>query len=218
MSELNRREAIGAMAAAGALGGLASPARPAERRPDLVKAENDKPGTADWQLTYAKFDAKAKFRQSLIEGYCTRMSAKAGDAVGFCVSTDPPSPFTIDLYRLGYYQGHGGRHVARLGPFEGKAQPVPPVGDKRLRECKWEPCTTITIPKDWPGGVYLGKLSAARHRYQSYVIFVVTDDRPADVLFQCSTNTWQAYNKWPDAHSLYDNDRPDKKPLVSGVR
>ena len=47
---------------------------------------------------------------------------------------------------------------------------------------------------------------------------MVTDDRPADALFQCSTNTWQAYNKWPDNHSLYDNDRPDKRPLVSGVR
>ena len=50
-------------------------------------------------------------------------------------------------------------------------------------------------------GVYVGKLSATRHRYQSYVIFVVTDDGPADFLFQCSTNTWQAYNKWPENHS-----------------
>jgi hypothetical protein len=218
MSELNRREAIGAMAATAVTAGINPAARPAERKPDLIKTENDKDGTADWQLTYARFDAKAKFRQSLVEGYCTRMSARAGDTIGFCVSTDPPSPFTIDLYRLGYYGGHGGRHVTRLGPFEGKAQPVPPVGEKRLRECQWEPCTTLTVPKDWPSGVYLGKLSAARHRYQSAVVFVVTDDRPADVLFQCSTNTWQAYNKWPDNHSLYDNDRPDRKPLVSGVR
>src|SRR4029077_18833758 len=97
-------------------------------KPDnRVKIENDKPGTTDWQLTYVKFDAKAKFRQSLIEGYCTRMSVAAGESIGFCVSTDPASPFTIDLYRLGYYQGLGGRYLARLGPFEGKAQPVPPV-------------------------------------------------------------------------------------------
>jgi hypothetical protein len=200
MSELNRREAIGAMAATAVTAGINSAAHPAERRPDLIRGENDREGTADWQITYAKFDAKAKFRQSLIEGYCTRMSARAGDTIGFCVSTDPPSPFTIDVYRLGYYAGSGGRHVTRLGPFEGKAQPVPPVGEKRLRECKWEPCTTLTIPKEWPSGVYLGKLFASRHRYQSSVVFVVTDDRPADVLFQCSTNTWQAYNKWPDMH------------------
>ena len=207
MTEPTRREWLGAIAAAGF-----APA------PSRVAAENEKPGTTDWQLTYVKFDAKAKYRQSLIEGYCTRTSVAAGDALGFCVSTDPASAFTIDLYRLGYYQGHGGRHVARFGPFDGKPQPTPPVGDKRIRECEWEACHTIIVPKDWPSGVYLGKLSAKGHRYQSYVTFVVRDDRPADVLFQCSTNTWQAYNKWPDNHSLYDNDRPDKKPLVSGVR
>jgi hypothetical protein len=39
--------------------------------------------------------------------------------------------------------------------------------------------------------------------WQSYLIFIVTDDRPADILFQCSDNTWQAYNRWPEANSLY---------------
>ena len=211
MPRPTRREALAALPA------LAAP-RLAARDRGLVPAENEKPGTTDWQLTYVKLDPKAKYRQPLIEGYCTRMSVAAGDPLGFCVSTDPAGPFTIDLYRLGYYGGAGGRYLRTLGPFEGKPQPVPPVGDKRLRECAWEPCTTIEVPRDWPSGVYLGKLSASSHRYQSAVIFVVRDGRPADLLFQCSTNTWQAYNKWPDAYSLYDNDRPDKKPLVSGVR
>jgi hypothetical protein len=217
MPELNRRQALGAIAAGSA---LASGSRliAAPRQSDLVRVENAKAGTTDWQLSYIKFDAKTKLRQSLIEGYCTRMSVKAGEKIGFCVSTNPASPFTIDLYRLGYYGSAGGRHVQTLGPFEGKSQPVPDVGAKRLRECRWEPCVTIDIPADWPSGVYLGKLSAAKHRYQSAVVFIVRDDRPADILFQCSTNTWQAYNKWPDTYSLYDNDRPDKKPLVSGVQ
>lgn len=210
MPDPTRRDVLGTVA----LAGLAPPAR----RADLVRAENDRDGTTDWQLTYVQFDATAKHRQSLLEGYCTKTSVAAGDTIGFCVSTAPATPFTIDLYRLGYYRGAGGRHLRTLGPFAGKPQTVPPVGPMRLRECAWEPCTTLTIPKDWPSGVYLGKLSAANHRYQSYVTFVVTDSRPADVLFQCSTNTWQAYNLWPDGYSLYHNDRPDKKPLVSGVR
>ncbi len=217
MPELDRRQALGAIAAGSALAG-GSRLTAAPRQSDLVRVENAKAGSADWQLSYIKFDAKTKLRQSLIEGYCTRMSVKAGEKIGFCVSTNPASPFTIDLYRLGYYGSAGGRHVQTLGPFEGKSQPVPEVGAKRLRECRWEPCVTIDIPADWPSGVYLGKLSAAKHRYQSAVVFIVRDDRPADILFQCSTNTWQAYNKWPDTYSLYDNDRPDKKPLVSGVQ
>jgi hypothetical protein len=39
-------------------------------------------------------------------------------------------------------------------------------------------------------------------------VFIVRDDRPADILFQCSDNTWQAYNRWPSSYSLYDNGKP----------
>ena len=215
MAHPDRRQALAAGAAALGLPALA-PA--AGRRPDLIRAENDKPGTTDWQLTYVKFDAAAKFRSSRIEGYCDRMSVAPGERLRVFASTADPTPVRIDVYRLGYYQGTGARHVTTLGPFDVRPQPTPPVGEFRLRECRWEPTTTLDVPKEWVSGVYLGKLTAEKHRYQSYVVFVVKDDRPADFLFQCSTNTWQAYNKWPENHSLYDNDRPDKKPLVSGVR
>jgi hypothetical protein len=211
--EPNRREVLAAAALIGANAGAAD-----APRKNAVAAENEKPGSTDWQLTYIKFDAKARYRQSLIEGYCTHTSVQAGDTLGFRVGTDPASSFRIDIYRMGYYGGTGGRLMTSLGPFVGKPQPLPPVGEKRLRECDWETQASLKIPADWLSGVYLAKLSAVAHRYQSYCIFIVRDRRPADVLFQCSTNTWQAYNKWPETHSLYDNDRPDKKPLISGVR
>jgi hypothetical protein len=57
-------------------------------------------------------------------------------------------------------------------------------------------------------GVYLGKLCCPAHRYQSYIVFLVRDDRQADVMFQTSDTTWQAYNKWPEDYSLYDSDPP----------
>ena len=97
-------------------------------------------------------------------------------------------------------------------------QPTPEVGPERLRECQWKKCTTLEIPKDWLSGVYVGKLSAKHHRYQSYVIFIVRDDRKTDLLFQCSDTTWQAYNQWPQSHSLYTNDRKDGKILCSGIK
>ena len=111
----------------------------------------------------------------------------------------------LEIYRLGYYQGHGGRLMMKAGPFKGTVQPDPPVGPKRLRECTWAPCTSITIPADWTSGVYLGKLTAEREKLQSYVIFVVRDDRKADFLFQVSDTTWNAYNRWPSQYSLYDD-------------
>src|SRR5215207_8186464 len=87
-----RREALAAaLAAAASQRVVAAPARANSR----IKDENAKAGTTDWQLTYVKFDAKAKYRQSLVEGYCTRTSVAAGEKIGFCVSADPATPFDI---------------------------------------------------------------------------------------------------------------------------
>jgi hypothetical protein len=212
MPRIDRRKLLRGLAAAP----LAA-AAPAVKR-NAVAEENARCGTTDWQLTYTRTDAKARYRCPWIEGYAGRTSVRAGETIDLFVSTQPASRFVIDLYRLGHYQGKGGRHVLRLGPFAGKTQKTPEVGKHRERECRWEKCTSLSVPKDWLSGVYLGKLTATEHRYQSYLIFVVRDDRRADFLFQCSDNTWQAYNVWPELHSLYHNDRKDKRPLVSGVK
>ena len=172
---------------------------------DLVRRENQKPGTRDWLLQKTKIDPATKYRCPWIEGYCSRTSLRAGERVSFHVSTNPASPFTIDLYRMGFYGGAGGRHVLSLGPFKGRVQPDPPESKNRLRECQWEPCATLKIPKDWLSGVYLGKLTAEVEGWQSYVIFIVRDDRRSDFIFQCSDTTWQAYNRWPSQFSLYDD-------------
>jgi len=174
---------------------------------DLIRRENQKPGTRDWLLTNTRIDPATKYRCPWIEGYCSKTSVRAGEPISFQVSTNPASSFTLDLYRMGWYGGDGARHVLTLGPFPGVVQPDPPVGERRRRECRWEPCATIRIPDDWLSGVYLGKLTAEREGLQSYLIFIVRDDRRADVIFQCSDTTWQAYNRWPDQFALYDNGR-----------
>ncbi|MCA9439080.1 MAG: hypothetical protein KC978_25065, partial [Candidatus Omnitrophica bacterium] len=135
------------------------------------------------------------------------------------VSTNPPCKFEVEIFRTGYYGGKGARLMRRLGPFQGIAQPDPEIGERRLRECRWQPSLELEIPPDWPSGVYLGRLTrhtgdALEADWQSYIIFIVKDDRPADILFQCSDNTWQAYNCWPDSYSLYTH--PDGS-LVSAV-
>src|SRR3954454_9003756 len=157
--------------------------------PMIVRKENERPGTRDWLLRKTRVDPATKYRCPWVEGYCSRTSVRAGESISFFVSTDPPSPFRIDIFRTGYYGGAGGRQVHSTAGLKGVKQPDPPVGERRLRECKWEPAATITIPADWPSGVYLGKITAEREGLQSYVIFIVRDDRPADFLFQCSDTT-----------------------------
>lgn len=222
MSSIDRRQLLGSVAASGALAaaqGAQPPAQPAPKpNPKIIQDENARDGTTDWQLTYTRVDPKTKYRSPRIEGYVSKASVRVAETLDFFVSTDPAHEFVIDIYRLGYYGGKGGRHLLRIGPFKGSTQPTPKVGQQRLRECQWESCHTLTIPKNWVSGVYLGKLSGVKDRYQSYVVFIVRDNRQADFLFQCSDNTWQAYNAWPDTYSLYHNDRPDRLVLVGGVR
>src|SRR5205823_1553242 len=176
---------------------------------DLIRAENEKVGTTDWLLQNTRVDPKTRYRCPWIEGYCSHTSIREGDQLRIMVSTDPPSPFVIDLYRLGYYGGKGGRFITRLGPFKGTKQPDPPIGEERLRECRWEPAAQIVVPKDWPSGFYLGKLTAEKDGLQSYIVFIVRDDRPCHFLFQCSDTTWAAYNRWPDHFALYNNGKKE---------
>jgi hypothetical protein len=67
----------------------------------------------------------------------------------------------------------------------------------------------LRIPRDWLSGVYLGKLTSKLTAVQSYLIFIVRDDRQADFIFQCSDNTWQAYNRWPSQFALYDDGKSE---------
>ena len=163
--------------------GLAGCALPKRTQPRTIAAENEKPGTTDWMLTHTRVDPETQYRCPWIEGYCSRTSVRSGDSLAVMVGTNPPSPFTIDVYRLGYYGGKGGRLVSRLGPFSGRVQPDPPVGEERLRECQWEPAVRIKVPDDWLSGVYLGKLKATKSGHQSYVIFIVRDDGPVTFCF-----------------------------------
>lgn len=202
--DLTRREAV-AQLAAGALAAVGSTSLAAESKSSAIQQENARPGTRDWMLAKTRIDPATRYRCPWVEGYCSHASAKAGDTIQLFVSTNPASPVRIDVYRTGYYGGDGGRLVAELGKFEGITQPDPPIGDKRVRNCDWKPTAEIKIPADWLSGVYVAKLTELTEGLQSYIVFVVRDDRQADYLFQCSDNTWHAYNRWPSQFSLYDN-------------
>ena len=187
-----------------------------DRASTVIADENRKAGALDWQLTRVRPDRDG-FRSPWIEGYCSRQSVPAGEAIDIMVSTNPPRKFQIEIFRMGYYGGRGARLVKVVGPLEGKAQPVPIAGPKNLHECRWEPSVHLTIPREWTSGVYLGRLTTivnedAEPYWQSYVIFIVRDDRPADILFQCSDNTWQAYNRWPNNFSVYTHPRGGQGP------
>jgi len=179
-----------------------------------IQLENGKVGTTAWQLQNGAADDNGA-----IEGYASLTSVNRGGSISLFVSTASPT-YTIDVYRLGWYGGAGGRQV--LGPITrtGILQQMPSVDADGLRECNWIDPYTISIPNnpndptDWASGVYLAKLTAA-NAWQRYIIFTVRDDaRSSDFLVQQSVNTWQAYNRW-GGQSLYawnsENSAPAQK-------
>lgn len=219
--QLPRRDILKS-AAAGAMlaitpGVHAADQAASEPNPNLIQRENRKEGSLDWQLTRVRLDKNLGFRSPFIEGYCTKQSVAAGESLDIAVSTDPARSFQIEIFRTGFYGGRGARLMTTLGPFDGKKQPTPMPGEKNLHECHWEPAATLKIPMDWPSGVYLGRLTtvpkdATEAYWQSYVVFIVRDDRPADILVQCSDNTWQAYNRWPNNYSVYTHPKGTEGP------
>lgn len=211
---ITRRELLKGSAAASALGlsgtlGRAQDAAASQSaRPNLIQQENALVGATDWQLTRVRIDKPDGCRSRPIEGYCSKQSVAAGEKLQIMVSTDPAEKFQIEIFRTGYYGGCGARRMTTLGPFAGQPQTTPKPDERTMHECRWAPTTELTIPDDWPSGVYLGRLTTLvpadqRPYWQSYVVFIVRDDRPTDILFQCSDNTWQAYNGWPYKSSLY---------------
>lgn len=181
----------------------------------LIQQENARPGADDWQLTRVRVDGDG-FRSPWIEGYCSRQSVSAGESVDVMVSCNPARTFRLELFRMGYYGGKGARLVKSYGPLEATTQPTPKPGEKNLHECRWQPSLTIDIPEDWLSGVYIGRLTTIPKEgeayWQSHIVFVVRDNRPADILFQVSDNTWQAYNRWPNNYSIYTHPKGVQGP------
>ena len=207
--------ALTVSAALGVRHGLAADQR--ATGPNVIQQENAREGATDWQLTRTRVDKPDGCRCLAIEGYCSRQSVAAGEKLQIMVSTQPASKFQIEIFRTGYYGGRGARLVTKLGPLEGQAQPTPKPDERTMHECRWEPSAELTIPADWISGVYLGRLTTLpdaddKPYWQSYVVFIVRDDRPADILFQCSDNTWQAYNGWPYKSSVYTHPKGNQGP------
>ncbi|MSU48006.1 MAG: hypothetical protein EXS37_02780 [Opitutus sp.] len=216
---LTRREFLQTGTAA-ALGGAMAGCQAVSDTPrppgSVIAAENAREGARDWQLTRVRVD-KDGFRSPWIEGYCSRQSVLAGESIDIMVSAEPARKFRLEIFRSGYYGGRGGRKMTELGPLSATTQPTPKPGEKNLHECRWTPTVTLKIPADWPSGVYLGRMTtipeaAAEPYWQSYVVFIVRDERPADILFQCSDNTWQAYNRWPNNFSVYTHPKGNQGP------
>jgi len=159
-----------------------------------VREENAKPGTSSWNLDNGGTNQ--------IEGYASAVSAQQGDTLTMFVSTQAPT-FTAQAFRMGYYQGQGGRLVWSSTTLPGTRQALPSVTPgTNMVEASWAPSFHLPITSQFPPGVYLVKLQGS-DGFQHHIPFTVRDDSShAAYLVQNSVTSWQAYNEW-GSYSLY---------------
>jgi uncharacterized repeat protein (TIGR01451 family) len=162
--------------------------------------ENSLPGTTGWQLTNPALNRE-------IEGYASLTSVPTGGSISLFVSTADPS-YTIDIYRIGWYGGAGGRQVIPTITRAGGLQITPTPNTFGTFDCNWTNPYVLNVPSSWVSGIYLAKLTASSSGRQSYIIFVVREDtRSSALIFQRSVTTDEAYNNWPgpaaNGKSLY---------------
>src|SRR5881392_3157317 len=67
-----------------------------------------------------------------------------GESITFFVSVNPAQTFTIDVYRLGWYGGAGGRLMQHVDALQGTQQETCPT-DPTLGTivCAWNPSFTL---------------------------------------------------------------------------
>src|SRR5438876_146882 len=170
--------------------------------------ENQQPGSGNWQMWLHGIPPADDVNQQ-IKGYASATSVNPGESITFYVTVNHAQQYTMDVYRMGWYQGLGGRLMQSIGPLQGVAQPACPADSVTgLIECDWTASYTLTVPPNWTSGVFMVQLTNAQG-YQNYITFVVRDDaRVADIMFQQAVATYQAYNNYPDDNatgkSLYD--------------
>src|SRR5205085_6150190 len=134
---------------------------------------------------------------SQITDYASPTSVSPGQSITFYVTVNPAQTYSIDVYRIGWYSGMGGRlrlHVSGQNGIQQSA--CTPNATTGLIACGWTPSYTFTVPADWTSGIYYTLLTNAAG-YQNSIIFAVKDGRPAAFLYQQGVNTYQAYNNYP---------------------
>jgi hypothetical protein len=184
----------------------------AQQAQNPIQAENARAGTTDWQLHDSADNQE-------IEGYANLTSVNRGGAIKFYVNTHD-SAYTIEVFRMGWYGGLGGRRETQPVTLPGIAQPMPsPDPVTGMVECNWTSQYTLTTsnpsdPTDWVSGVYLARLTGLDSGKNSWIIFLVRDDsRASALLYQLPFTTFQAYNEW-GGESLYDYNSTNAVPAV----
>jgi hypothetical protein len=162
-------------------------------------------GTEAWRLPGPKGLLGGEARGA-IAGYVSEQTLAPGERESVYVRAPGARSVRIEVYRMGWYGGLGGRLVLRSAQLPVVGQPpCSHNGATGLTECGWHATLSFAVPHALPSGVYIVKLYASTGA-QSDCLFVLRPLRVPRLLVQIPTATYEAYNAW-GGDSLYPGGR-----------
>jgi hypothetical protein len=182
--------------------------------PPSVAQENRAAGTSAWRLPGPRSLIGGE-AHGPIAGYVGEQAIAPGQQQSVYVNAHGGRTVTLQLFRMGWYGGKGGRLVLQSAPVSAVHQPrCTHRAATGLTECRWRATLTFQIPEALPSGVYIVKMTGSTGA-QSDCLFVVRPAKPARLLVEIPTATYEAYNAW-GGDSLYPG---GSKPVgVTGTK
>jgi hypothetical protein len=141
-----------ALAAVTALAaGILTQANAGSRQTNAVAAENQRGGSRGWSIRPAP--------TGTIEGYASEVSVAPGEALHLHVSARAPVSYRVEIYRIGWYRGAGGRRIGCLpscsADHRASPQPIAPLDPNTgLLRLNWPVTDEVPIRAAWPSGYY----------------------------------------------------------------
>jgi hypothetical protein len=158
-----------------------------------------------------------------ISGYPDPISLTQCSTIGLHISS-VTSNYTIRFQRFGQ---PAPETVATLNETNGQIQAIP--ADAASKGARWQESASYSDTCAWKSGLYAAQLTAtepisstgASLSETAYITFVVKPlgpPTPRQLLVVASTNTWTAYNDWPQDSSFYDGRPGHRATQVSYLR
>ena len=178
-----------------------------------IVIENRQLGTRDWWYNQTDSDP-------WIEGFTDSFSYVPGDVISFKLTSaelsssrsqilvDDTDIIDVKIYRLGYYNGDGGRLIGSVKYLNKLSKYQPHClfeNFSRMIDCdNWGVSIQWNIPTSSISGIYVALPSFQKNGIQllgSYVPFVIRQDFDkqlfgSDILLKTADTTWVAYNSY----------------------
>lgn len=167
----------------------------ADSVPDAIVLENSLPGTDRWH-EYGSHPA--------LPVYATPYAPRRGDTLYVHASSSNAGEGSIEIYRLGWYGGAGGRLIKGPIAVEMRSQPACTQSSPPPAECPWAGEPVMVVDSAWLAGIYMLRATGPDGEVGFYP-FVVSSTRQRSALAVIPQFTWQAYNAYAGA-SLYSID------------